>query len=143
MIINSFAVYSQSEIRTSDQSEKDIYKWITTISKGELFIPEKENNEEFAVREFYRLIITTSEIYNGIYIEKGIESENGGGTKIIWKRLVNEDDLYSNFSLRGEFSSVEFIKWNSWNSFILKIQGKEYQFNGIEKTEIKVEKLKK
>ncbi|WP_397447798.1 hypothetical protein [Polaribacter sp. R77954] len=96
----------------------------------------------FQLENFYRIIITTSGIYNGIYIEKGIESENGGGTKIIWKRLVNEDDFYSNFSLKGEFSGVEFIKWNSWNSFIVKIQGKEYQFNGIEKTEIKVENLK-
>ncbi|WP_397447797.1 hypothetical protein [Polaribacter sp. R77954] len=52
LIINSFVVYSQSEIRTSDKSEKDIYKWITTISKGELFIPEKENNEEFPIGEF-------------------------------------------------------------------------------------------
>lgn len=140
-IINSFVVFSQSEIRTSDKSEKDIYKWITTISKGELFIPENQNLKEFSIGEFYRLIITTSEIYNGIYIEKGIESENGGGTKIVWKRLINENDLYSNFNLRGEFSGVKFVKWNSWNSFILKIQGEKYKFNHIEKKGIEVEKM--
>jgi hypothetical protein len=141
-IVNSFFVYSQSEIRTSDKSEKDIYNWITTISKGELFIPENQKTKEFPIGEFYRLIITTSEIYNGIYIEKGIESESGGGTKIIWKRLVNENDLYSNFHLRGEFSGVEFVKWNSWNSFILKIQGEKYKFNHIDKKGIEVEKMK-
>ncbi|MGY5353553.1 hypothetical protein [Wenyingzhuangia sp. IMCC45467] len=141
-IINSFYIHSQSEIKTSDTSEKDIYKWITSISKGNLFIAENQKKEEFPVGEFYRLIITTSEIYNGIYIEKGIESENGGGTKIIWKRLVNEDDLYSNFHLKGEFSGVEFVKWNSWNSFILKIQGEKYKFNNINKKGIIVEKMK-
>lgn len=140
-IINYFVVYSQSEIRTSDKSEDNIYKWITTISKGELFIPENQNTEEFPIGEFYRLIITTSEIYNGIYIEKGIESENGGGTKIVWKRLISENDLYSNFNLKGEFSAVEFVKWNSWNSFILKIQGEKYKFNHIEKKGIEVEKM--
>jgi hypothetical protein len=102
MIINSFFVYSQSEIRTSDRSNKDIYNWITSISKGDLFIRENQKNKEFPIGEFYRLIITTSEIYNAIYIEKGIEGANGGGPEIVWKRLVNEDDLYSNFSLKGE-----------------------------------------
>jgi hypothetical protein len=134
-------MYSQSEIRTFDKSEKDIYKWITTISKGDLFIPENQNNKEFPNGEFYRLIITTSGIYNGIYIEKGSESENGGGTEIVWRRSVNEDDLYSNFQLTGEFSDINFIKWNSWNSFILRIQGENYLFNKIDKTEIEVQKL--
>jgi len=141
-IINSFVVYSQSEIRTSDKSKKDIYNWITIISKGELFISENQKTKEFPIGEFYRLIITTSEIYNGIYIEKGIESESGGGTKIIWKRLVNENDLYSNFHLKGEFSDIEFVKWSSWNSFILKIQGGKYKFNNIDEKEIEVEEIK-
>ena len=140
--MNSFVVNSQSKITTTDKSEKNIYKWITTISKGELFIPENQKKEEFLIGEFYRLIITTSGIYNEIYIEKGIESENGGGTKIIWKRLVNENDLYSNFDLTGEFSGIKFIKWNSWNSFTLRIQRENYRFNKIHKTEIEVEKLK-
>ena len=140
--INSLFVYSQSEIRTYDKSEKDIYKWITTISKGDLFIPENQNNKEFPIGEFYRLIITTSEIYNEIYIEKGSESENGGGTEIVWKKLINEDDLYSSFHLTGEFSDIKFVKWNSWNSFILRIQEENYLFNEIDKAEIKVEKLK-
>ncbi len=142
-IINSCVLYSQSEIRTSDTSEKNIYNWITTISKGKLFIPENQKTKEFPIGEFYRLIITTSEIYNSIYIEKGIESENGGGTKIVWKRLVNEDDLYSNFSLKGEFSDIKFIKWNTWNSFVLRMHEKNYLFNQIDKTEIKVEELNK
>jgi hypothetical protein len=142
-IINVAHGYSQSEIRTSDASEKKIYNWITGINKGDLFIPENQKREEFPIGEFYRLIITTSEIYNGIYIEKGIESENGGGTKIVSKRLINEDDLYSNFSLRGEFAGITFVKWNSWNSFVLKIHGENYNFTQIDKTEIKVEMLKK
>lgn len=140
-IINSFFAYSQSEIRTSDKSDKDIYKWITTISKGDLFIPKNQNNKEFTTGEFYRLIITTSEIYNGIYIEKGFEGENGGGTEIVWKRLVNEEDLYSRFNLAGEFSGIKFVKWNSWNSFTLSIQEENYRFNNIDKTVIEVEKL--
>ena len=141
-IINASYGYSQTEIRTSDVSEKNIYNSITYINKGDLFIPENEKREEFPVGEFYRLIITTSEIYNGIYIEKGIESENGGGTKIVWKKHINEDDLYSNFSLRGEFAGITFVKWNSWNSFILKIQGENYKFTEIDKKKLKVEKLK-
>jgi hypothetical protein len=140
-IIYSFVVYSQSDIRTSDKSDNDIYNWITTISKGELFIPEYQKTKEFPIGEFYRLIITTSEIYNGIYIEKGIENENGGGTKIVWKRLINENDFYSNFNLKGEFTGVEFIKWNSWNSFNLKIQDEKYKFNHIDKEVIEVEKM--
>ena len=58
-----------------------------------------------------------------------------------WRRKINEDDLYSNFPIKGEFSEVEFVKWNSWNSFILKIQEIEYLFSDAHNTPVKVEKI--
>jgi len=141
-LLKCVITYSQNEIGTTDKSEENIYKWITSISKGDLFIPEDESEKEFPLGESYRLIITTSEIYNGIYIEKIIEGENGGIIKIAWKRIINENDLYNKFPLRGEFAGVEFINWNNWNSFNIKIQGELYKFSEIEKMKIKVEKMK-
>lgn len=139
--LTSLLTFSQSEIRTTDASEKDIYDWISFMSKGDLFISENLKEKEFPKGEVLRLIITTSEIYNGIYIESGIQSEGGEKMSIKWRRKMNEDDFYTNFSLTGEFTGIEFLKWTSWNSFVLKIQGKKYLFTEVQKTTVKVEKI--
>ena len=132
-------IHSQSQIRTKNAMTKDIYGWVSFMTKGNLFINESEKEKEFPVGEVLRLLITTSEIYNGIYIEGGTQN-SGGKMELKWRRKINENDLYSNFPIKGEFTNVEFVKWNSWNSFTLKIQGIEYMFNEVQKSPILVEK---
>ena len=137
--MNILTAYSQSEIRTKNASEKDIYGWVSFMSKGDLFLNDSQKEMEFPKGEVLRLLITTSGNYNGIYIEGGIQGE-GRRMELKWRRKINEDDLYSNFPIKGEFSEVAFVKWNSWNSFTLKIQGIEYLFSNAQNTPVKVEK---
>jgi hypothetical protein len=88
------------------------------------------------------LIITTSEIYDDIKIEKATVGEEGGGKKIISKRLVDRESLRAAFDLKGEISGITFKKWLTPTSFELIIQDKTLIFENIDKDTISVKKQK-
>lgn len=137
IILSCCSVYGQElNVKTIDKSNQDYYEWITFLSEGET----NWDGDNFGVA--YRAIITTSEIFNDIYIEKVSVGEEGGGKKIEWKRLVDRDNLISNFKLKGEFSGVVFIKWTTWNSFELNIQDKRLLFTNLESDKIQVKRIK-
>ena len=137
IIISCVSAHGQEvNVKTIDKTNQDNYTWITFLSEGET--NWDEDNRGFA----YRAIITTSEIYNDIYIEKVSVGEEGGGKKIEWKRQVDIDNLIANFALKGEFSGVVFIKWTTWNSFELNIQDKKLLFKNLESDKIQVKELR-
>jgi len=137
IILSCFSVYGQEiNVKTIDKSNQDYYKWITFLSEGET----NWDGDNGGVA--YRAIITTSEIYNDIYIEKVSVGKEGSGKKIEWKRLVDRDNLISSFRFKGEFSGVVFIKWTTWNSFELNIQEKILLFTNLESDKIQVKRIK-
>ncbi len=137
IILSCVSVYGQEiNVKTIDKSNQDYYKWITFLSEGET----NWDGDNGGVA--YRAIITTSEIYNDIYIEKVSVGKEGSGKKIEWKRLVDRDNLISSFRLKGEFSGVVFIKWTTWNSFELNIQDKILLFTNLESDKIQVKRIK-
>lgn len=123
------------ETPTTDKSNKDYYPWITFLSEG-----ETKWNSDDETGLAYWLIIATSEIYDGILIEKISCGSEGGNKTILWRRLVNTDRLIKALNIEGEFSGVTFIKWISWDSFQLKISDKIIQFKDLESNDIKIEK---
>ena len=134
LILIGTICYGQSSIQTFDRSNSDIYPWITFLSEGQNNL--LEDKSEFGTMEFCRVIITTSEIYNNLYIEYGTSSIEGGGKKINRKLLVSRDDLRKYLQIKGEFTGLEFIEWLSWNSCKFKIHGKEFELLNIEKDSI-------
>ncbi|MBK7172307.1 MAG: hypothetical protein IPH84_03535 [Bacteroidales bacterium] len=124
------------EISTTDKSNQDYYPWITFLSEGETSW-NSDDETGFA----YRLIITTSEIYNDILIEKTSCGSEGGNKTILWRRLINTDELIKALNIEGEFSDVTFINWISWDSFQLKISDKKIQFEDLESKDIKIKKI--
>ena len=87
-----FLSFGQSEIVKLVEAEKDYYRWITFLSQGEidwLDIPIKEV-EGVA----YRMVITTSDIYNQIYIEKATFGMEGCCKKITSKRELSIDNIF-------------------------------------------------
>lgn len=121
-------------IRTLQKSDQDYYTEITFLSEGATNWTEDKSGNEIGIA--FRLVIVTSEIYDAIYLEKVSFGSEGGGKKILWKRLLNTDDLIQNFNITGEFSGVEFIKWMSWSSFELQIQNKKILFQNIDSDKI-------
>jgi len=137
IILNCISICGQEiNVNTIDKSNQDYYIWITFLSEGDT------NWDEDNGGVAYRAILTTSEIYNDIYIEKVSVGEEGSGKKIEWKRLVDRNNLISNFRLKGEFSGVIFIKWTTWNSFELNIHDKRFLFKNLESDKIQVRELK-
>ena len=130
--------HSQVIIKTIDDSNSSVYPWITFLSEGESNVVEEDS--EFGTVEFCRILITTSEIYNDIYIEYGTSSFSGGRSPKTFKRkIVVRDELREYLKIKGEFAGLKFIEWTSWNSCKFKMHGKEFKLLNIEKDMIEIE----
>lgn len=123
-------------IRTTDFSKKEIYTDITFLSEGETEWSEAKEGEETGIA--YRAIITTSEIYNDLVIEKVTYGAEGGGKKVESRRKVDLMEFWKTFGLTGEIAGVEFVKWLSPVSFELTVYGESYIVQNIDKGTIKV-----
>jgi hypothetical protein len=74
----------------------------------------------------FTLYFYVSEIYYSLLIEKSIiYSENSiNNPKLIF--YVNRDDIQNQFNITGEFSDLNFIKWNNYNNFDLQIYSRKF-----------------
>ena len=137
LLIGTFC-QSQVIIKTADDSNSDIYPWVTFLSEGESNVVEEDS--EFGTVEFCRILITTSEIYNDIYIEYGTSSFSGSRSSNTFKRkIVVRDNLREYLQVKGEFAGLKFIEWISWNSCRFIMHGREFKLLNIEKDSIEIE----
>lgn len=127
----------EKQIKTIERSNLIRYPWITFLSMGD----EKWNMEE-TLGIAFRFIITTSEIYDQIFIEEIHIGEEGGGKTVFFTRQVDLQELAKSFKILGEISGIEFIKWNEWNSCEVKILDREFLFTNIEKPILNVKEIK-
>jgi hypothetical protein len=135
ILVSSLTSFGQECIvKTFDKSNIDYYTEMTFLSEGEINWSEDKSGNEVGIA--FRLVIVTSEIYDAIYLEKSSVGSEGGGKKILWKRMFNNEDLIQTFKLTGEFAGAQFIKWLSWNSFELQIQNKKLLFKNIDSDQI-------
>ena len=128
------------QIKTIDRSSEDYYPWITYLNEGPINWIESPQDGSKGIS--FRLIITTSEIYDDIIIENANVGEEGGVKKIISKRLVDRESLRAAFNLKGEISGIKFKKWLNPTSFELIIQDKTLIFENINKDIILVKNQK-
>lgn len=115
-------------IKTTDVSKENYYNIITYLNEGE----PTDNGK------VYRVVISTSEIYDSLIIETLTMGEEGGNVKVINRRKVDLENLWSVFHLTGEISGLKFIKWINPTSFSLKIANKIFVFKNINLTSLKV-----
>jgi hypothetical protein len=138
-VLTCFLSFGQTiQIKTIDRSSKDYYPWITYLNEGPINWIKSQPDESSGIS--FRLIITTSEIYDDIIIEKATAGEEGGGKKIVSKRLVDRESLRAAFKLKGEISGIKFNRWLTPTSFELIIQDKTLIFQNIDKDTILVKK---
>ncbi len=86
----------------------------------------KEPFDENIESEAYRVLVTTSEIYNSIFIDRVVF-----GTETCCKRVdktweIDSFELSEKLELRGEFTGFKFIQWNSTNEFIFEIKRQRF-----------------
>ncbi len=126
------------KIKTSDYTEKQYYTDITFLSEGEFSPKIAANNVDRQTA--FRVIITTSEIYNTLIFEKVSYGSEGGNKQILTKRKVDLEQIWTEFKLTREITSLEFIKWLTWDSFEIKILDSNYIFKDISSGTINVTK---
>jgi hypothetical protein len=140
ILICSLSFGQTSQIKTIDKSSDDYYSWITYLNEGPINWVDSKDNGTMGIS--FRLIITTSEIYDNIIIEKARVGEEGGGEKILSKKQVDIEGLRVPFDLQGEIAGIKFVKWITSTSFELVILGKTLLFENIDRELIQVKKIK-
>jgi hypothetical protein len=99
---------------------KDYYAWITSLNEGPVnWLDEPEGEIEGRA---YRSCITTSEIYNSLYIEEVTFGTEGCCKRIASKKNLDLYELFIKFGLTGEVANVEFSKWVNKSTFELEIK---------------------
>jgi len=142
-VVLAGAVYSQTQtVSTRDAVAADYYSAITLLSQGKttwLPSPKDRDWEQGETVGFaYRIVITTSEIYNTIYFEKITYGAEGSGSKIAWSHQLDMKEFAQRFQILGELSGIQFSKWLSPVSFGFVFQGKQYVVQDVSKRKVVV-----
>lgn len=136
--ISSF-VYSQKQSIVCLETNDDYYKWISFLSEGKIdWFDDIIDNVE---GESYRFVVTSSEIYNNIYIERITLGPEGCCRKIVSKKEVPIDNVFKAFNITGERSGVQFIDWKSPTSLVFSIWGNKYLMENINEDKVLISKL--
>ena len=121
-LLTGIMAFGQSKrIITTDASKINYYPDIVYLNEG----------EPAANGKIYRAIITLSEVYNSLIIETLTVGDEGGNVKIVSRRKVDLDGLWSAFNLQGEVAGLNFVKWQSPTAFIITIYDKKFAVSDI------------
>jgi hypothetical protein len=137
-LLMSLAACGQEFTFKLGKVDKDYYTWITTLEEGPTNWLDKPVNEVYGFS--YRFVITTSEIYNQLFIEKVTYGDEGSGKKLIIKREIPIDEMFDKLALKGERAGVEFIKWIDSTSFIIRVQKQNFLISDIGNETIRIQK---
>jgi hypothetical protein len=121
------------------QVDQDYYAWITSLNESPINWLKKSEND---IRgRAYRICITTSEIYNSLYIEEVTFGSEGCCKKILSKKELDLYELFKEYQIRGEVTNVKFLKWIDATTCQLTIKDKIYSVSNLDSDIVKVELL--
>ena len=107
--------------------DKDYYSWLTFLEQGP--IKWLDEPEEDIAGKAHRICITTSDIYNNLYIEQVTFGMEGCCKKIVTKNKLDLYELFNQYQLTGEIANVSFILWIDFDTCLLKIKGATFQLD--------------
>jgi hypothetical protein len=111
------------------------YQWITFLSQGPINWFGKDENALVHGRA-YRVVITTSEIYNDIYIETVTLGREGCCKKLKSVRKFDLNAFCKAFNFIGEQAGFEFVKWVSRTWFLFRYHQREFVMSDIGKNPV-------
>lgn len=141
LVGSGLAMGQELTVSTKTLDSVTYYTWLTFLTEGpgEWRIVENNPPADPVTRTVaYRVGITTSEIYNKIYLEMITYGDEGCCKKIEEIRKINDRKFAEKFKIGGEFSGFEFIKWLSPTSFEVKMKERNFKFYDIQNSDIKV-----
>jgi hypothetical protein len=111
------------------------YELITNISLGP-FGYEKKGETEITYR--YRIIISTFEIYDDLFIEKlKITGEEDIPDGIDWSRMLDLKPILEKLKISTEQQNISKIEWLSPTSLRFRLGGKPIVLEDIRQPKIK------
>jgi hypothetical protein len=90
----------------------------------------------------YRIVVTRSEIYNTVYIEKVTFGEEGCCAKVVSTRKFNLEQFAESFDIKGELAGFEFHAWINPTVFKFKMHDRIFKVSDISKDIVQVEEVK-
>lgn len=118
MLVGSLRGVSQELVSDLiDQQPTYILISDAALSKPTYF--EEENYSRAGYR--YRIITTTSEIYNSLFIEKIIIDIEESPVGLEFSKEIRFNEIYECLELSEETDPVEFEKWLTANRFIVRV----------------------
>ena len=132
IFILNLSILQAQETRIKPQ-ETDIESpaiYISFLSRGPYFYelfsdtaqyyPTYKDDSDLKDELFYRISFIVEEIYNSLMIEKISRGlQEGDPAQILTKYFYSGFDVGKNLEF-GRLTDLKFIKWKSWNMFIIK-----------------------
>jgi hypothetical protein len=104
--------------------EADLYPWITQLSAGPISWREDPNSD--VAGYLHRAVVTTTEIYNDVIIERVTVGEEGFGKKLVWSRQIDVAAFAQAFAIRGEFAGLVVERWLDPDTFVVSISERQF-----------------
>jgi len=118
-------------------AKADYYPWITFLSEGPIDWFAKDESAPVQGRA-YRLVITTSEIYNTVYIEMVTLGGEGCCKKLKSVRKFDLDTFCKAFNFIGEQAGFELVEWLNETSLVFRYQERDFVMSDIGKERVRV-----
>ncbi len=125
-LTQTLTIFCQSIETKPELNTDDIFLSVTFLQESQNFY-----NEDAGFDYAYRFILTTSEIYDQIYLEKVSYGEEGGYKRLEWRKKLNMDILYK-LGAKGEISNVKLIDFPGKDTLKISIQESEYEISNLD-----------
>lgn len=122
----------------SSPAKADYYVWITFLTEGSVDWITEDEAAQIQGR-VHRVVVTTSEIYDNVYIETLSVGREGCCKKLERVRKFGFEAFCKKIQCVGEQSGFEFVRWLSETSFVFRYHDREYVMSAIDKREFNVE----
>jgi hypothetical protein len=107
------------EPRISLEEGKPIYILISDMKLGKPIYFEHESNSHAGFK--YRIVTTTSEIYNMVFLERLVIDIEDNPVDIDFSKKLNLDSLFVHYKLSRETELVSIVEWVSEKCFMFRI----------------------
>jgi hypothetical protein len=113
------------------------YPWISFLSLGPYEWLEKPQTPEIHGRA-YRIVVTTSEIYDKVYVEEITVGDEGCCQRVRKTRQFDLNAFAKKYRFFGEQSGFKFLRWTGAKSFEFKYQGHTFTMSHIDKDNVTI-----
>jgi hypothetical protein len=108
-----------------DPPRGDRYAWITQLSTGPVSWSGTPDSE--VAGHFFRVVVTTTEIYNDVFVERLTLGEEGFDKRLVSTRMMDVETMASAFAIRGEFAGLRVEQWDGPDAFVMSINQRRFR----------------